>query len=674
MRRGTTQSGFLKTRVGRRTLLAFLGAAMLPATLVAGVGVSQIHAALETQAIGALHQNARSASLVVLERLLAAVERAGFSSEDAPRVTVLPAVSGEPGSARIVATVLRPSTGQRVDRTIDMSKAWQALTELFDEQSSGYCIMDVGSGQLLHCSPSLDTTTQRHISALARSGDSTSAALSAEGWLHVSRDVYLRAAYGAPSWRLVMISSADVAKAPASSTLRTLVSLLAIAMVAAFGLSHAQIRHRTEPLEALHAGTRRVRQGLFDTTVTVTADDEYGELADAFNAMTRSIGRQFSLMSHLDAMDDVALRTPGTDALVEVAIARLHRTVDTRHVAIVLLDANDTDAITLSSSVAPPAFLIRTERGFLTPVDRALLEDVGGHVTTRELPQGSAFRSPQEPPGSAVLSSDLVLLPLRQHQALVGVVALHAPVNHAFAAQHLEDVRRVVDRLAVALASVRLLEQLDALSTGTLKAFASAIDANSRWTAGHSERVTQVAVLLGRELALPEAALLQLYRGSLLHDVGKIGVPPEVLNKAGALSPDELAMMHRHPVIGVEILSAIPAFRDLLPMVRSHHERLDGRGYPDGLTGEEIPFLARVVAVADAFDAMVSDRPYRTGLSLQEAVRRIASDRGTHFDPRVVDAMIVVAQSGELKRIARAQHLTPETRDAKPTPRMKATA
>ena len=220
-------------------------------------------------------------------------------------------------------------------------------------------------------------------------------------------------------------------------------------------------------------------------------------------------------------------------------------------------------------------------------------------------------------------------------------------VTHDASQDHAE-ARRLADRLAMALSNVQLVCRLDALSVGTLVAFARAIDANSPWTAGHSERVTRHAARIGRELRLSVTELETLECGGLLHDIGKIAVPAAILDKPGKLDPDEWEMMKRHPVAGFDILSPILAFADALPIVRSHHEKPDGSGYPDALRGEEIPFLARVLAVADVFDALVSERPYRKGLSVTEACDIIQAQSGSHFDPAVVRAFLNAVRHGRI--------------------------
>jgi putative nucleotidyltransferase with HDIG domain len=183
-------------------------------------------------------------------------------------------------------------------------------------------------------------------------------------------------------------------------------------------------------------------------------------------------------------------------------------------------------------------------------------------------------------------------------------------------------------------------KRLDQLSRGALTALARAIDAKSEWTAGHSERVTQLALKLGRVLGLRREELDNLYRGGLLHDIGKIGTPAQLINKNGRLTDQEYDIIRQHPRTGLRILEPIEAFADLLPMVEQHHEKFDGTGYPDGLAGEAINFGARIMAVADVFDALSSDRPYRIGMKPDQVLQIIKDGSGSHFDPRVVAALV----------------------------------
>ncbi len=174
----------------------------------------------------------------------------------------------------------------------------------------------------------------------------------------------------------------------------------------------------------------------------------------------------------------------------------------------------------------------------------------------------------------------------------------------------------------------------------TVEALAQAVELRDKYTGGHTQRVTNYALLLADQLGLSAADRYLLQVGTPLHDVGKIGVDDAVLRKPGPLTPREQDMMRSHTERGAAILQGIPGLAAVLPIIRSHHEHYDGSGYPDGLAGEDIPLLARVVAVADAFDAMTADRPYRRVLPLARAFAELRQRAGSQFDPRCVEAFL----------------------------------
>ncbi len=195
-----------------------------------------------------------------------------------------------------------------------------------------------------------------------------------------------------------------------------------------------------------------------------------------------------------------------------------------------------------------------------------------------------------------------------------------------------------------------LVNELQDLSWSTITTLARTIDAKSSWTAGHSERVSQMSVAIARVMGLDEVDLERLYRGGLLHDIGKIGVPVTILDKKGHLTEEEWAVMRSHVTIGARILEPLTALEDVLPIVLYHHERWDGKGYEAGLAGTEIPTLARILCVADTYDAMRSDRPYRTGKGPDETLEEVAMCSGSQFDPEAVEAFVefMASEEGEL--------------------------
>jgi putative nucleotidyltransferase with HDIG domain len=188
----------------------------------------------------------------------------------------------------------------------------------------------------------------------------------------------------------------------------------------------------------------------------------------------------------------------------------------------------------------------------------------------------------------------------------------------------------------------RLISALERGALDTVRSLAGAIDAKDTYTLGHNGRVASLAVELGRELGLDDRALQALRYGGLLHDIGKIGIPEPVLKKTVPLTEPEMELMREHPVIGAEIVRGVELFADALPAIRNHHERWDGRGYPDRLAGEAIPIVARIVNAADTWDACTSSRPYQPALDPVEVVAILGRLRGTQIDPAVHDALLAV--------------------------------
>jgi putative two-component system response regulator len=171
----------------------------------------------------------------------------------------------------------------------------------------------------------------------------------------------------------------------------------------------------------------------------------------------------------------------------------------------------------------------------------------------------------------------------------------------------------------------------------SVKVLAEAIDAKDPYTRGHSDRVRRMSIKLAIHLGFAEDQLESLEYGALLHDIGKIGIKDEILQKQGALTPDEYQYIQEHPLIGVKIVEDVDFFKDKVPMIRHHHEHFDGSGYPDGLAGEAIPMEARIIAIPDAFDAMTSMRPHREAMSLEEVLAEMERCREKQFDPQILD-------------------------------------
>jgi HD-GYP domain-containing protein (c-di-GMP phosphodiesterase class II) len=212
-----------------------------------------------------------------------------------------------------------------------------------------------------------------------------------------------------------------------------------------------------------------------------------------------------------------------------------------------------------------------------------------------------------------------------------------------------EEIERYVGSLRAAL------QENQELLVDAIRALAAAIDAKSPYTRGHSERVSQYAVAIGRQLGLDDDELRRLQISALLHDVGKIGIEDAILQKPGTLTEVEFTQMRAHPLKGAAIVSPIKRLREMLPGIRSHHESWAGGGYPDGLVGEEIPLVARVIAAADTFDAMTTHRPYQRAMGMESVCARIREMAGTRLDPAVVAAFFAAVDTGDLVPIGQME-------------------
>lgn len=243
----------------------------------------------------------------------------------------------------------------------------------------------------------------------------------------------------------------------------------------------------------------------------------------------------------------------------------------------------------------------------------------------------------------------MVCVPLKAKERIIGVLqALNKlpsvplkPSRHAWPDFFDEDrmlLETLSHQVAIAIENSRLYQDLKKSFYDTVEALAEAIEKKDHYTGGHTKRVVYYSMCIAKYMNLSPEQLERIRLGALLHDVGKIGIEDSVLKKQAPLDKDEWKVMQTHPEQGYDIMSRVEGLKDVMGGMRYHHERWDGKGYPLGLKGEEIPLIARIIAVADTYDAMVSTRPYRKGLAPQIAYDEIVRYRGTQFDPVVVEA------------------------------------
>ncbi|MEW6096071.1 MAG: HD domain-containing phosphohydrolase [bacterium] len=235
-------------------------------------------------------------------------------------------------------------------------------------------------------------------------------------------------------------------------------------------------------------------------------------------------------------------------------------------------------------------------------------------------------------------------LPLVAKDEIIGAIGISSFKPNAFTEDNLRMLSTLAPQIAIALENARIYIDMQELYTGTVEALASEIETRNPYTRGHSERVTNYSVEVAKRLGFTQREIDILHYAGLLHDLGKIGISDEILLKPDKLTDEEYSQMKNHPLKSESILRVIAFLREILPIIRHHHEHYDGRGYPNGLKGEKIPLGSRIIAVADAFDAITSDRPYRNAKPIERAVEILKECSGTQFDPEIVEVFLKVIE------------------------------
>lgn len=237
----------------------------------------------------------------------------------------------------------------------------------------------------------------------------------------------------------------------------------------------------------------------------------------------------------------------------------------------------------------------------------------------------------------------LLMVPIAEGSHRSGwILSCNLEADRQYGTVEASLLNSVATILGTHMRNIYLYQQHHELMLSFVRSLVSTLDAKDPYTRGHSERVALIARRLGAELNLPEEDLHDIYLSGLLHDIGKIGVDDRILQKPGNLSDDEFRKIQEHPMIGYSILRGLKNLQKILPGVRSHHENYNGKGYPDGLKGDEIPLMARILAVADAYDAMCSDRPYRSGMDVEQVEAIFRRGAGDQWDARIIETYFAV--------------------------------
>ncbi|MFA7145750.1 MAG: HD domain-containing phosphohydrolase [Candidatus Riflebacteria bacterium] len=232
-------------------------------------------------------------------------------------------------------------------------------------------------------------------------------------------------------------------------------------------------------------------------------------------------------------------------------------------------------------------------------------------------------------------------MPLKTPDKLLGIIQVANKLNQGkYSSEDIDLLNILSSQLAFVIQNADLFSNLQKAYIDTLSALTGAIDAKDSYTRGHSERVTELSIKLAEECNVPSSEIENIKLGGLLHDIGKIGIPEAVLNKPGRLNDEEFNIIKSHPDLGLHILGKVEFLEHIVPIIRHHHERYDGKGYPGGLKGDNIPLLARIVSVVDTFDAMTTNRPYRKALTIEESLVEIDRCSGSQFDPDIAAKFI----------------------------------
>ncbi|MEW5803991.1 MAG: HD domain-containing phosphohydrolase [bacterium] len=424
------------------------------------------------------------------------------------------------------------------------------------------------------------------------------------------------------------------------------------------------------PVHSLMEVMNIVRRGNWDARVLLDTTDELGKLGHTFNYMISEI----SELHERDLRREQALVRAEEELKykrqIEEKNIQLERTIDIlttlNNIAKEIGSVFDLDQL-LNSILKMTSNILNGSCGFFSLLDRDLNQLRASHCLRTDLDHGEEFLNLKVAlhvlnTGKAVLIPNflqdtrfhieeikdhlprsILYVPLHAKDRIIGVIGMIDKQSKTpFTLDDLELLTTIASEAAVAIENFNLYSDLKKSYFDTIRALVNAIEAKDPYTYGHSERVTELSLLIAKELGLPEKSLEIIRHASILHDVGKIGVSLNILHKDMTLSPDEVAIVREHSRIGSKIIDHIGFLKDVREGIKHHHERYDGRGYPDGLGPSQVSLETRILAVADAFDAMTSDRPYRQAQSAENAMKELRKCAGTQFDPAIVNVFIRV--------------------------------
>ena len=553
---------------------------------------------------------------------------------------VLPGSADAPVQICMVQPLgLQHKGGSYLIGVINGAYLWGSPTGSLLPAGMEFCIWNQDT--MIRYAPGISMATHRD---LVSAGDRTIAKTLKNQRFFVGRwEIFLKHHFQVPSWTVTVFKPQNLVLAPI--TRFNLYFLLIVGGVLVLVLLSASImiRKNLVPIELLMEGVHQIGQNRFSHRVQVSSRDEFEKLAQAFNHMSAQLEKQFHRLSLRSELDRTILSLLDTEKIILAFLERIHEFVPCRTSAIALLEDKTTrSGITYLRGDADLATLTLPCRLTEDEERQLLAHNSGWLIMERESPH-AGFLNPLQVDGV----TKFIIFPIWVQQRIFAIMAFGVPKSTVYEADDLQQARQLANQLAIAFSNANLISELKALNMGTLNALARTVDAKSSWTAGHSARVMQTSLAIGQAMGLSTEAMEDLHRAALLHDIGKIGVPVQILDKESALTPHEHEIIQTHLSIGARILSPIKAYEQLLPIIHQHHERFDGKGYPLGLRGNEIHPAARILAVADTYDALVSDRPYRRGMIHDRAVDVIKGLAGSQLDPDVVETFVRIVDAGK---------------------------
>jgi len=343
----------------------------------------------------------------------------------------------------------------------------------------------------------------------------------------------------------------------------------------------------------------------------------------------------------LDQISRYLQQTLDLDELIPRIFEEVNKAINAAAQSIWLVNA-DAGVITCRFATGPGAEQVKQ---VTVPMGRGIV----GYTVEKQEPliiadardDPRVFRGADDKTG--LVTRSLMSVPMVREGRAIGAIQAINKLNGAlFTHDDLDLLRSIADSAALSIENARLFADLSASYDNTLDALAAALDLRDRETEGHSRRVVEYTARLAQQIGLDQKIITEFRRGALIHDIGKIGVPDAVLHKPGPLDAEERKIIEKHPQAGFEMLLGIPYLQEEIKIVLAHQEKWDGTGYPLQLQGEQIPLGARLFAIADTFDALTSDRPYRKGRPYEVARQIIAEEAGKQFDPLAVDAFLAV--------------------------------